>query len=164
VRLKAAHHHRVDQHIEVPRCGGVRGAAELQDQLRCVEQLPLQMGQHLPEAPQGFGRYANAHVGQVALQEAPDEVLPLHVRSIFIRGQAAKGEAASQPARLQACKLGDLKFSGEQRREFEARQPALQGFARLAQQITRGRPQQQEVSRAAVGIDFGPQRCEKPGH
>ena len=163
VRRQAANHHRVDQQIEIAVRRGVRSAAERQAELRCVEKLPLQVGEHPPEALQGFGGHANAHLGQVALQERADEVLTPPVRRCLVRRKEARGKAAAQPELLQAGEVDIAQFRREQRRQLEIGNPSGERLARLPQQVARGRAQEQEPPRPAVGIDFGAQGGKKTG-
>ena len=95
MRWQAPHHHRVDKHVEVSGCRGVRGAARRQTPLRSVEQLPLQVGQYLPETPHGFSANAQPQVGQVTPQKSTNEVLK--------NGQCARGMLRSPSLDAARC-------------------------------------------------------------
>lgn len=131
-------------------------------QLRGVEQLALQVGQHAPEALQGFSRHPHAKLRQVALQEGAQKILPPCERGGVAGCEVTQREAATQPKRLELRIRPQ--FSGKQGRQLHIADPPRQRFGRLAQHAARRRPQQKESTGSAMRIDFRSQRRKQARH
>mgnify|MGYP005853887667 CR=1 FL=1 len=129
-------------------------------ELRRVEQLPLQVREHRPEAAQRLGRHAHAERRQVALQERAHELVTPLERGFVVGRKQARRVAAAQPQRMLAGEPGQLRMqlAREERRQLDLRDAAGERLGALAQQRPRRRAEEEEAPRAAVGVDLGAQR------
>jgi hypothetical protein len=90
------HQHQIDQQVEIA-CHGFPVDSQPAGELRRVEQAPLHMGQHRPEAMQRGGRNARTKLRYVALQVGADEILPPDQTARIVIRQEALRQAAANP-------------------------------------------------------------------
>ncbi len=120
------------------------------------------MGQHGPEAAQGFRRHARSQLRNVALQIradkifAPDRACRVALREKDVRKSAPDPEFFARIV---------LDFENVERTQFDMGDPAGEGFSRLPEQFHRGRAQQQKSAAADAStpppVDQAAQRLEQ---
>ena len=94
--LKLPHQQEIHQQIEIVANGctiHTQGAAKGGS----IQQTPLVVGQHGPEAAQSLGRNAWSQLGDVALQIGANELFTPDAAAGVIGGLHAVGEAAANP-------------------------------------------------------------------
>ena len=169
-RPQTADEQEVDQEVHIARDGG-RGESQASGKPRCVEQVALTMGQHLPKT---FKRFCGqAHIGQlgnVAVQAGLDEV-PAKGRAVGVgSGEQAVGQSATDPQgqgirHVEYRGGGGRGFGNVKRAKTDEFNSSGERLRRLLEQVNRGGAQDQKTSRpqaaAATAIDQAAQFAEE---
>ncbi|MCP5191423.1 MAG: hypothetical protein H6988_13700 [Pseudomonadales bacterium] len=100
---------------------------------------PLVVGQHAPEAAQGFGGDARTKLGNVPFQIGTYEILPPAQAARFIGREQAVRKPAAQP---EIVGRQGGRFQHAERRQFKIGDASGQAFAGLFEQVEGCGPQQ----------------------
>jgi len=134
----------IHQQIEI-MAGGLTIHAQGAAQGSSIQQARLVVGQHGPEAAQGFSRNAWSQLGDVALELGANELFSPDAATGVTRGLHAVGEAAANPEAF-AGRSAELQY--REPAQLEIADAPGQAFAALSNQ-----PDQLAIPDRARGPD-----------
>jgi len=95
-RRQQPHHVRASESVQITTRGDF-GRSQRSGELRRVPYLSMMVGNHRPEAPQGFGGNGDAQLRDVPLEKGANECLAPRETALVIVSQERPGEAAAEP-------------------------------------------------------------------